>query len=319
MKGKLALAGVSLLAVLVLAELALRKVYGPAMDASTARVIRPSQDPELVYEMAPLAEAERDGVAIRINADGFRDDPFPEARAGELRIVVIGDSVAGGMGVEMDEAFPQRLEALLSADLPPGRNSAVVLNMAVYGYSTRQELRLLETRGLAADPDLVIVAYHLNDPDIADAGQLRHFSKPPLALMELGRDAWELIRLWGDTRDYHTRIHEDRSEQIADDFRRLGEISSRAGVPLLLAVVPVFEWTPSGYAWLGIHQQLRTLAEANGLGFLDLRQVLMAEPLRAVAYDVWHPNARGHAIIAGALAERLRRNPPRRTPPHASR
>jgi hypothetical protein len=195
----------------------------------------------------------------------------------------------------------------------------VVLNMAVYGYSTRQELRLLETRGLGADPDLVIVAYHLNDPDVADAGQLRDFSRPPLALMELGRDAWELIRLWGDARDYHTRIHEDSAEEIAADFRRLGAISERARVPVLLAVVPVFEWTSSGYAWLKIHDQLRALAEANGMGFLDLREALMVEPLSAVTYDIWHPNARGHRIIAETLEGWVRRHPPRRTPASASR
>lgn len=319
MKAKLALVGASVLVVLALAELALRKVYTSGMDAGTARVIRASQDPELVYEMAPLAEAERDGVAIRINADGFRDDPFPDARApGELRIVLIGDSVAGGLGVAMEEAFPQLLEHLLGAAPPAGASSAVVLNMSVYGYSTRQELRLLETRGLGADPDLVILAYHLNDPDIADAGQLRHFSRPPLALIELGRDAWQLIRLWGDDRDYHTRIHEDGAEEIAADFRRLGAISQESGVPILVAVVPVFEWT-SGYAWLGVHQQLRDLAEGNDLGFLDLRAPLTSEPQASVTFDFWHPNARGHRIIAEALAEWVRRNPPRRTPASASR
>jgi len=264
-------------------------------------VHRASEDPELVYELVPGAETLREGVAIRINADGFRDDPFPGPREpGEYRVVVVGDSVAAGHSVAMEEAFPQRLEALLSARPPAGATRATVLNLGVYGYATPQELRLLETRGLAYQPDLVVLAYHLNDPDVADAGQSRHFRRPPSYLLEALRDLARAWRLRGDTREYHRRIHQDHAGRVAAGFARLGTLSRERGVPVLVAVLPVFAWGAE-YPLADLHRELGAQARANGLAFLDLAPTLTQESADAVGHNVWHPNARGHARIADAI------------------
>ncbi len=102
----------------------------------------------------------RNGVRVQINSEGFRDDPFPDDREeGEFRIVVIGDAVAVGLGVPMAKASPQVLEQLLN-ESPLFPNAKVtVLNMSVYGYSTRQELRVWTKRCLPKKPDLIIWSY----------------------------------------------------------------------------------------------------------------------------------------------------------------
>ncbi|MGI9591745.1 MAG: SGNH/GDSL hydrolase family protein [Myxococcota bacterium] len=298
----------ALLAAALLAELALRagQAWSLAGLGAVGVVHRASQDPELVYELVPGAETTRDGIPIRINADGFRDDPFPgPRRPGEFRVVVLGDSVAAGHSVALEEAFPQLLEARLRESLPAGARLATVLNFGVYGYATRQELRLLETRGLAYEPDLVILAYHLNDPDVADAGQARHFRRPPSYLLDELRGAARAWRLRRDAREYHRRIHADHGAEIAADFARLGTLSADSGVPVLVAVLPLFEWQRD-YAWADLHRRLGELARANGLAFLDLAPRLVARPVAEVGHNVWHPNARGHALIADELFDWIR-------------
>ena len=51
---------------------------------------------------------------VSLNSNGHRDDDMPVAKpAGERRILVLGDSVTFGWGVDQGEDFPARLEALL--------------------------------------------------------------------------------------------------------------------------------------------------------------------------------------------------------------
>jgi hypothetical protein len=104
--------------VLVLAEAGLRYARTPMradpLVAGTGRLHQRSRNPTLMYELVPGAQTVRDGVAIAINAAGFRDDAFPATRPDDAyRIVVLGDSVAWGWGVPMAAAFPQVLERLL--------------------------------------------------------------------------------------------------------------------------------------------------------------------------------------------------------------
>ncbi len=130
--------------VLVLAEASLRYARAPTradpLVGGAGRLHKPSRDPTLIYELVPGAQTVRDGVAIAINAAGFRDDEFPATLPDEAsRIVVLGDSVAWGWGVPMPAAFPQVLERQLHERRWPPRASPIVYNLAVDGYATAQE------------------------------------------------------------------------------------------------------------------------------------------------------------------------------------
>ncbi|MCA9727056.1 MAG: hypothetical protein KC729_05180 [Candidatus Eisenbacteria bacterium] len=99
---------------------------------------------------------------VRINEDGFRGPRIPMARTtGKSRILVLGDSYVFGHGVEDDETFC----AVLAHILP----STEVVNFGVSGYSTDQELLLLQDRGLAYHPDVVLLCLYRND--ILDNGR----------------------------------------------------------------------------------------------------------------------------------------------------
>jgi hypothetical protein len=75
------------------------------------------------------------------------------------RIVVVGDSVAFGSGVDDADTFSERLQTTGS--------SFEVANLAVSGYGTDQELLRLEREGLALDPDVVVLSVCLSN-DLVD-------------------------------------------------------------------------------------------------------------------------------------------------------
>lgn len=124
-------------------------------------------DPQLHYVHRPgavrtLASAGRPGDLIRINAHGFHDDEFPrEKPPGELRGLMLGDSVTMGYGVTYAETFSKKLEDLL-AERDGAHGNHQIINAGVHGYSTFQERVTLE-RNLDLRPDFVAVGFCMND------------------------------------------------------------------------------------------------------------------------------------------------------------
>src|SRR5690606_23089577 len=95
------------------------------------------------------------GVRYRFDARGLRGpgvaDPKP---SGTLRVVVLGDSVTLGWGVEEEETFCVRVAGALASR----RGGAVeVVNAGVVGYDTVQEERWFAAHGLSLEPDLVLL------------------------------------------------------------------------------------------------------------------------------------------------------------------
>lgn len=300
-------------AVLVLAEASLRYYRDPPMGADpqvdgSVRLHKKSHDPTLIYELVPGAKTVREGVEIAINSAGFRDDEFPETLPEEsFRIVLLGDSVAWGFGVPMASAFPQMLESLLHEQRLTPHASPMVYNLAVDGYSTEQEIRLLETRGLALRPNLIIVSYLLNDPDTADGGLARYYTSR-IALIDLVRNALTpyLDRLHDYPPEYHHRIHARFQDQTITQFRQLGQFSRDRQLPILLVLSPVFQFKQDiPYPWQDLHDFIRGLCEKNDIAFLDLYASFRGRDAAGYAYDVWHPTIEGHALIAQAIVDYL--------------
>ena len=88
------------------------------------------------------------------NADGLRDRTRPHEKPdGVRRVVVLGDSVTLGAQIRRDQAFPQLLEARLAAAGRP----IEVMNVALWGWSTRQER-------IAWEPDRARLPSGCRDP-----------------------------------------------------------------------------------------------------------------------------------------------------------
>jgi lysophospholipase L1-like esterase len=102
---------------------------------------------------------------ISINSEGFRDGESPKSKPpSAFRIVCLGDSWTFGMNVGQQQAYPQRLGAMLRQQFPDVTFD--VLNRGVLGYTSYQGKELLRTRVLDLSPDIVVLAYAMNDATV---------------------------------------------------------------------------------------------------------------------------------------------------------
>jgi acyl-CoA thioesterase I len=80
------------------------------------------------------------------------------AQTTPIRIVVLGDSLAAGLGIKPEQSFPSRLEAALKAQ---GRNVAIA-NQGVSGDTTAGGLARVDWL-LGDKPDIVLIELGAND------------------------------------------------------------------------------------------------------------------------------------------------------------
>jgi hypothetical protein len=105
-----------------------------------------------------------DRARVRINALGLRGAEIPrQKQSATKRVLVFGDSYVFGLGVDEENLFTTHLERLLNARFAAPGIRVEVVNLGVLGYSTDQELILLDELGLGLGPDLVILVVCDND------------------------------------------------------------------------------------------------------------------------------------------------------------
>lgn len=168
----------SLLILCLVLEIILRIVnYNPFGEffasEGPAIFIQPSKNPQRLFEAKPGAKGKGWGTQVSINQFGFRGREYARTKAKDsYRIVVIGDSVAFGNNLAEDKNYPALLERMFTDAGRP----VEVLNLALGGYDTLQEVATLEDIGLQFAPDLVILGYCINDIGVA-SGNLNYIKR----------------------------------------------------------------------------------------------------------------------------------------------
>lgn len=321
---RIALSLASAAAVLVAAELFLRRcrpVYfldpeAPVGDG-VPLVHRSSQVPGLAYELVPGATSELDGVSVRINSRGMRDaEPLPDDAPGLYRVAVLGDSIAFGWRVEQEQCFSDVLERELRERACASR-PCEVLNFATTGYSTRDEVDLFLGRVDGYDPDLLILAYCMNDP-ARDVHQPlpRYFGDKPwyvrshLVRMLLKSVHERRLERYGGS-DYYRYAHATDGPEwprVVAAFDDLRVRTEARGIPVLVVIFPwVREASWEQYPYADLHEQVAAEARAHGFRVLDLLSAFRAHPPADVVFGSSdpHPTALGHAVAAEEIARLL--------------
>jgi lysophospholipase L1-like esterase len=99
----------------------------------------------------------------RRNPYGFTDIEHPyDTKKGVFRIAVLGDSFVWGDGVPYQDAWSHRLASKLNEDY----DSLTVMHWGRNGWSTLNELTFLQQEGQKFKPDLLLVSWVTNDPDL---------------------------------------------------------------------------------------------------------------------------------------------------------
>lgn len=97
---------------------------------------------------------------------------------------MIGDSVGYGFCndrevLAVDDVFAKQLERAYAGSESP----IEAINLRVSGYDTVKEVEFLVRKGLALDPDVVLVSYCLND-DFEASAELNRFQRDPQFALE---------------------------------------------------------------------------------------------------------------------------------------
>jgi len=95
------------------------------------------------------------------NAQGFRDHRnfTYEKKQGVIRVVTLGDSMTQGFEVNQEQTY----SAVIERHLAEHGIQTEVINMGVSGFSTAEELVLLENEAIKYNPDYVVLGFYAND------------------------------------------------------------------------------------------------------------------------------------------------------------
>mgnify|MGYP002621993333 CR=1 FL=1 len=339
----MALAGGSLLLTLLLLEAVFRVAgWGVAYEPRTDQVFPPADGKfeALPHSFVPGANfvsryaSDHRGtfgpsrsVEHHFNSAGWRDREHSlEKPAGTYRILGLGDSYLFGQGVQQEETVLSRLEGLLREDT--GRDIECI-NTGISGFNTQNERDLLIHRGLAYEPDMVVVFFVLNDvePNRDRDERPIEFFREYMAIYGEQDTLSEYSRLWNWARrrfvqrtraNTYIRQCVEGFSPNSRDWRNcraaldeIRDVCRSANVKLLVAVFPFFVDLDGDYPFQPIHDVVRDHCQEAGIEVLDLTAAY--EGYRGP--ELWvhptdqHPNEIAHDIAARAVAAHIQGTP----------
>lgn len=311
----------------VLGEATLRSLGYAGAPESQIGNIRLVDDPILNWRFIPNSRVQDGRVVLSYNSAGFRDREHEKKKPpGVKRLVVLGDSVTEGSGVEGDDIFSSRLQKSLGPRYE-------VINLGMSGLNTPQEVHILEVEGLGYDPDVVIVNFVLNDCDFfsefhaakqftqdkdTKIGLLGDISIDPRikrllkssALIYFVKSRVEhlvgMITGRGESNYYLNLWNQDHCYQrVSAGFDKLQELRLAKSFEVHLIIWPLLVDFRT-YAFAQIHERVRHEAEQRGFRVLDLVDTYSAmsyRKLQVTAEDNVHPNGTGHRLAVEAYVD----------------
>lgn len=295
-------------------------------------MIRLSPDPKIIYEFKPDLEVTFIDAPVTINAAGFRGPLYPEAKPpGTRRIVGLGDSFMFGHGVGDDAVYLRVLEELLNRFTAGARFETV--NTAVPGYNTVMEVETLKTKGLAYQPDVVLIHFVGNDLELPnfirveepvlalDRSFLVDLVRGALATSSTVRGGLRRHGLKRSPRVEGARRFVDDPEDAPEPYRDMvGWDAWDAAMEELAALGEEHGFQPVlvTFSVTFAHRQRRILEVAKGLGietlevgetfrqYLDERGIAeyRGSPL-ALSDENMHPSELGHRIAGRVIYRSL--------------
>ena len=261
-------------------------------------------------------------LLIDLNSQRFRGPEFTSQKSEErLRVACLGDSHTFGEGVSESETWPAQLRLLLG-------DRAEVINAGVNAYDTLQEVLWYERFVEPFDPDLVVLAYFVND--VATRSASHNKDKDGwIALTHPRRSDWVRdVRNWSRAVDVLCdRIYNSRSLKARQDswssrygegdpgwsraksaLLRLKERCESSGREFRLALMPYIFLEGEFFASHDSLQTVRDFCLEQGIAVFDGEPALLNELKRCssaaelrVSKRNFHANGRAYRVFAESL------------------
>jgi lysophospholipase L1-like esterase len=314
-------------------------IYAWELVASRRLVWEPHPEPGAGYTlMKPDSHYEWQSIPVDINSHGLRGpETTYEKPPTTFRILNLGDSVAMGWGVRMEDTYGQQLEALLNErDADTIRYE--VINAGVPGWNLENALAYLQAEGLKYDPDLILLDLTLANDIKGRSALLADNYQPPIKWLRDHTYFWPFLTIqlrWMEARsEGRERIDVIDPPTNADKYFPLdpgaeqwnefwslvsgiNNVATEKDVPVLVVIFPLeFQVIDDSYSTLAQEVLTARTAEA-GIPTLDLlptfQQACLDKPERVCQLedrylfaDVWmHPSAYGHKLTAAEIESAL--------------
>lgn len=277
----------------------------PRSGVAARRTLRPDSTVRFAERRSDI---EYHGNALGTRGGGR----VPAAR----RIVVLGDSIAFGLGVREEETFPALLEGLLEG---------AVLNLAIPGYDLLDSEEALQQDGLPWRPTDVVVQMTHNDLAFRSRATeqaglpaaLRSLASRGLHSSALGRRARQALAAisghlpgdpprWPDARALaYLEVWRgpETGESAISTLEGLMAEAHQAGARVVLVWVPLeaeaLDGRPDPVA-----SRLAEVARRTGAIFLDATEVLHP-PQGSLTFDGLHPTPDGQRALSARIQAAL--------------
>lgn len=276
---------------------------------------RKSINPILGVEHLPLKTCRLQDVLITTNSFGFRDKEYCIPKPKNVyRIVVLGSSITLGWGVRESDTYVSLVEQWLQGKT--GNLKVEIINTSVGNYNTAREVEAFFSKCLEFEPDMVVVSFFINDPqliEIKDNFLLKHSQ---IAVLLWSRYQ-QLIRIIGIKQDYlgyYKNLYNFSNSGwrvCISALQRLSKYCQQRGIFLLMTMTPEIH-NLQKYPFYEAHNIIKRTVLPLGFNFLDFYSVLKdidAKLLWVMPGDP-HFNEKGHLIIAQSLYDFLMAHKP---------
>ena len=293
-------------------------LLGPAERLPRVGVqFRPNTTFRFIYDSNPRGYFDKNNALVcRINKWGFRGADFQKQKTpGTRRVMVLGDSFTFGEGVRLEDTFVRQMEEKLRRRT---EQSIEVLNFGVSAWATRDEAAYFKQVGVDFDPDLVLVAYVLNDADYAGGIDLwnefrRKYEDRSFKASYLINFVYTTIKRHSYGRRYVASLAGSAGSPSERgkwkfSFSLLSEMDKLArsrGMKFAVAVFPFMIDLNDNYPFGDLHRMITDGMKQYGIPVLDMFPAFNGQDyLKLWAHPSdQHPNEKGHKIAADAISE----------------
>lgn len=278
------------------------------------------------------------GIPVRINPHGLRGpETTYEKPEGTYRILNLGDSVAMGWGVDVEETYGRQLEDRLNRDASANEHYEVI-NAGVPGWNPENELAYLQAEGMQYQPDLVLYDLTIVN-DVYGANALQKDRQPPLQdWLRANTYFWPFLSIqmqWMQARTagreridvidppteaakyFPLNANAERWDKLWESLLAMDSLAAGQGAEFVLLLFPLeYQVVDENYSTLP-QELLVERAQEAGMTVIDLlpvyQEACRAKPEgrcqledRYLFADVWmHPSPYGHTITTEAILTTL--------------
>src|SRR5688572_14070194 len=310
-------------------------LYAWEMVASRRLVWEPHPEPGTGYTlMKPGSHYEWQGIPVDINSHGLRGpETTYEKPPATFRILNLGDSVAMGWGVRVEDTYGQRLESLLNEQGSDDLHYEVI-NAGVPGWNLENALAYLQAKGLKYEPDLILLDLTTANDIYGRSALLANNRPAPIEWLRAHTYFWPFLTVqlrWLEARNngrqridvidapiepekyFPLDAGAEQWTEVWNSILAIKRLAEEHNAVVVLVIFPLeFQVLDESYPTLPQELFMAKAAEA-GIPALDLlpafQQACREKPGgacqledRYMFADVWmHPSAHGHEVTAVEL------------------